>query len=78
MHGIQNYLLNQVPGKLDPLRLGVVLQVLCHGLALQLATVFVVFKKGREILQDFCIQQMLGGELLGRRPQEGELRGHEI
>ena len=58
--------------------LGVFLQVLCHGLALQTITTSVALEKGREILQDLGVQQVLGGELLGRGPEERVLLGHEI
>ena len=39
---------------------------------------FVAFEKGREILENLWIQEVLGGEVLGRRPEKGVLLGHEI
>ena len=58
--------------------LGVFLQVLCHGVALQTITTFVALEKGREIPQDLGVQQVLGREVLGCGPEERVLFGHEI
>ena len=39
---------------------------------------FVAFEKGREILENLWVQEVLGGKVLGRRPEKGVLLGHEI